>query len=110
MKGKKKLLTDFDFFIIRMVEMLLQKVQSLCNFSFLKIVEIEPANKVQIFFLLRDAFSAHKTSPFISSTSLIETPISIIMGRTLIFGLFKLLGLSFKVLSTHPYPLKTFYK
>jgi hypothetical protein len=33
-----------------MVEMLQEEIQSLCNFSFLKIVKIEPANKVQFFF------------------------------------------------------------
>jgi hypothetical protein len=38
---------------------------------FLKIVKIEPANKVQIYFLERDAFIARKTSLFISFTSLI---------------------------------------
>jgi hypothetical protein len=32
------------------VEMLQKESQSLCNFSFLKIVKIEPANKVQSFF------------------------------------------------------------
>jgi hypothetical protein len=32
------------------VEMLQKEIQSLCNFSFLKIVKIEPANKVQSFF------------------------------------------------------------
>jgi hypothetical protein len=53
------------------VEMLKKEIQSLCNFSFLKIVKIEPANKVQSFFLERDAFSARKTSLFISFTSLI---------------------------------------
>jgi hypothetical protein len=44
---------------------------SICNFSFLKVVKIEPANKVQSFFSERDAFSACKTSLFISFTSLI---------------------------------------
>jgi hypothetical protein len=34
----------------------------------LKIVKIEPANKVQSFLLERDAFSAHKSSPGISFT------------------------------------------
>jgi hypothetical protein len=29
-----------------MVEILQKKIQSLCNFSFLKIVKIEPQNKV----------------------------------------------------------------
>jgi hypothetical protein len=51
--------------------MLHQEIQSLCNFSFLKIVKIEPANKVQSFFPERDPFSARKTSVFISFTSLI---------------------------------------
>jgi hypothetical protein len=53
---------------IPMVEMLHKEIQSLCNFSFLKIVKIEPANKVQSFLLERDAFSAHKSSPGISFT------------------------------------------
>jgi hypothetical protein len=42
MKEKKELLTT--------AEMLYEEIQSLCNFSFLKIVKIEPANKVQSFF------------------------------------------------------------
>jgi hypothetical protein len=62
---------NFEFFSIPMVEMLKEEIQSLCNFSFLKIVKIEPANKVQSFFSERDSFSAHKTSLFISITSLI---------------------------------------
>jgi hypothetical protein len=49
-KEKKELLTNFKFFSIPMVEMLQEEIQSLCNFSFLKIVKIEPANKVQSFF------------------------------------------------------------
>jgi hypothetical protein len=53
------------------VEMLPKEIQSLCNFSFLKIVKIEPANKVHIYFLEKDAFSACQTSLFISFTSLI---------------------------------------
>jgi hypothetical protein len=40
MKDKKELLTNFDFFSIPMVEMLHQEIQSLCNFSFLKIIKI----------------------------------------------------------------------
>jgi hypothetical protein len=48
-----------------------QEIQSLCNCSFLRIVKIKPANKVQTFLLERDAFSAHKTLLFISFTSLI---------------------------------------
>jgi hypothetical protein len=72
MKEKRKeLLTNFKFFFIPTVEMLHQEIQSLCNFSFLKIVKIEPANKVQSFFPERDPFSARKTSLFISITSLI---------------------------------------
>jgi hypothetical protein len=47
MKQKKELLTNFNVFSIPMVEMLQKEIQSLCNFSFLKIVKIEPANKVQ---------------------------------------------------------------
>jgi hypothetical protein len=55
MKGKTELLTNFSFFSIPMVEMLQKEIQSLCNFSFLKIVKIEPANKVQSFLSERDA-------------------------------------------------------
>jgi hypothetical protein len=47
MKGKMELLTNFKFFSIPTVEMLHKEIQSLCNFSFLKIVKIEPAKKVQ---------------------------------------------------------------
>jgi hypothetical protein len=71
MKEKKELVTNFKFFFIPMVEMLQEEIQSLYNFSFLKIVKIEPANKVQSFFLERYAFSARKTSLFISFASLI---------------------------------------
>jgi hypothetical protein len=71
MKEKMELLTNFDFFSIPTVEMLQEEIQSLYNFSFLKIVKIEPANKVQSSFLERDTFSAHKTSLFTSFTSLI---------------------------------------
>jgi hypothetical protein len=71
MKEKKELLTNFKFFFIPMVEMLKEEIQSLYNFSFLKIVKIEPANKVQSFFSKRDPFNARKTSLFISITSLI---------------------------------------
>jgi hypothetical protein len=72
MKEKKELLKKINFFPIPMVEMLQEEIQSLCNFSFLKIVKIEPANKVKLLFLERDPFSAHKTSLFISITSLIR--------------------------------------
>jgi hypothetical protein len=73
MKGKTELLMNFNFFLIPTVEILPKEIQSLCNFScsFLKIVKIEPANKVQSYFSERNAFSAHKTSLFISFTSLI---------------------------------------
>jgi hypothetical protein len=54
-----------------MVEMLHKEIQSLCNFYFLKIVKIEPANKIQSFFSERDTFSAHKISLVISFTSVI---------------------------------------
>jgi hypothetical protein len=50
MKEKKELLTNFNFFSIPTVEMLQEEIQSLSNFSFLKIVKNEPANKVQSFF------------------------------------------------------------
>jgi hypothetical protein len=50
MKRKTELLTNFKFFSIPTVEMLQREIQSLCNFSFLKTVKIEPANKVQSFF------------------------------------------------------------
>jgi hypothetical protein len=53
------------------VEMLQKEIQSLCNFSFLKIVKIEPANKVQSFFPEWDTFNARKTTLFISFTLLI---------------------------------------
>jgi hypothetical protein len=52
MKGKTELLTDFKQILkmsIPMVEMLYKEIQSMCNFSFLKIVKIEPLNKVQSF-------------------------------------------------------------
>jgi hypothetical protein len=72
MKGKMvQLLTNFKVFFIPTVEMLQKEFQNLCNFSFLKIVKIESANKVQSFFLERDPFGAHKTSLFISFASLI---------------------------------------
>jgi hypothetical protein len=46
MEEKMELLTDFNFISIPMVEMLQEEIQSLCKFSFLEIVKIEPANKV----------------------------------------------------------------
>jgi hypothetical protein len=71
MKGKTELLTNFNFFSIPTAEMLQKGIQSLSNFSFLKIVKIEPPNKIQIFFSERDCFSARKRSFFISFTLLI---------------------------------------
>jgi hypothetical protein len=50
MKEKTELLTNFNFFSIPMVGILQKEIQNQCNFSFLKIVKIEPANKVQSFF------------------------------------------------------------
>jgi hypothetical protein len=50
MKETKELLTNFKFFSIPTEEMLQEEIRSLYNFSFLKIVKIEPANKVQSFF------------------------------------------------------------
>jgi hypothetical protein len=50
MKEKKELLTNFKKNLIPKVEMLQEEKQSLWNFSFLKIVKIEPANKVQSLF------------------------------------------------------------
>ena len=53
--------------------MLQKEIQSLeFNIAFLKIVKIEPANKVQSCFSKRDAFSACKTSLFISFKSLLK--------------------------------------
>jgi hypothetical protein len=57
MKGKMELLTNFKWILkmsIPMVEMLQIEIQSLCNLFFLKIVKIEPANKVQSFFLQKE--------------------------------------------------------
>jgi hypothetical protein len=71
MKEKTEFLTNFKFCLIPTVEMLQKEIQSLCNFSFLKIVKSEPANKVQNFLSERDVFRARKTSLFISFTSLI---------------------------------------
>jgi hypothetical protein len=42
---------NFKMPIFPIVEMLQKEIQSLCNFSFLKIVKIEPPNEVQSFFL-----------------------------------------------------------
>jgi hypothetical protein len=50
MKGKTELLINFKKKIISMVEIFQKGIQSLCNLSFLKIVKIEPVNKVLSFF------------------------------------------------------------
>jgi hypothetical protein len=53
MKGKMELLTNFKRILkmsIPTVEMLQKEIQSLCNLFFLKIVKIESANKVKVFF------------------------------------------------------------
>jgi hypothetical protein len=53
MKGKTKLLMNFKWILkmsIPTMEMLEKETQSLCNFSFLKIVKTEPTNKVQSYF------------------------------------------------------------
>jgi hypothetical protein len=74
MKGKIELLTNFKWILkmsIPTVEMLKKEIQSLCKFVFSKIVKIEPRNKFQRFFIEKNAFSARKTSLFISFTSLI---------------------------------------
>jgi hypothetical protein len=58
MKGKMELLTNFKWIfkmLIPTVEMLQKEIQSLCNFSFLKIVKID---KVQSFSSKRDPFNA----------------------------------------------------
>jgi hypothetical protein len=72
MQGKMELLTNFNILFIPIVEMLQKEFQSLCNFSSLKIVKIEPANKVQVFFQKVIPFSTYKTSLFMSFTSLIR--------------------------------------
>jgi hypothetical protein len=59
MKGKMELLMTFKWIkkmLIPMVEMLQKEIQNLYNFSFLKIVKIEPANKVQSFFFRKRCF------------------------------------------------------
>jgi hypothetical protein len=71
MNEKKELLTNFNFFFDPNNGNV-EEIRSLCNFSLLKIVKIEPTHKVQRFFSERDPFNAHKTSLFISITSLIR--------------------------------------
>jgi hypothetical protein len=54
------------------VEMLQKEIQSLRNFSSLKIVKIEPPNKVKVFFQEKMPLVTLKISLFISFTSLIK--------------------------------------
>jgi hypothetical protein len=73
MKGKMELLTNLKWILkmsILTVEMLQKEIQSLCNFSFLKIVKLRPQTRFKVF-SERDAISAYKTLLFISFTSLI---------------------------------------
>jgi hypothetical protein len=50
MKKKEELLMNFDFLLIPTVEMLHQEIQSLCNFSFLKIVKLSLQTRFKVFF------------------------------------------------------------
>jgi hypothetical protein len=50
MKGKTELLTNFNPFFIPTLEMLQKEIQSLYNYSFLKIVKIEPPKQGSKFF------------------------------------------------------------
>jgi hypothetical protein len=75
MKGKVGLLTNFKWIKkcrSQQWKCCKKKFRVYAIFSFLKIVKIEPANKVQSFFSKRDAFTACKTPLFISFTSLIR--------------------------------------
>jgi hypothetical protein len=61
MKGKTELPMNFKWILkmsIPIVEMLQKEIKSLCNFSFLKIDKIEPANNIQfkVFFRMRCLF------------------------------------------------------
>jgi hypothetical protein len=72
MKGKTELLTNFKlFFLSQLWKYCRKNFKVYAILFFLKIVKIKPANKVQSYFLERDAFSASRTSLFISITSLI---------------------------------------
>jgi hypothetical protein len=65
MKGKTELLMNFKWNLKNIKpnggNVAERNSKSMQFFSFLKIVKIEPANKVQSFFSERDAFSARKT-------------------------------------------------
>jgi hypothetical protein len=47
MKGKTELLKKINIFLIPILEILQNFFQNLCNFSFLKIVKIEPTRSLQ---------------------------------------------------------------
>jgi hypothetical protein len=70
-KRKNGIANKFQFFKNPNDGNVVERNSKYVQFFFLKIVKIEPANKVQTYFLERNAFSAHKTSLFISFTSLI---------------------------------------
>jgi hypothetical protein len=58
-KEKTELQMNFKWILkmsIPTVEMLQKEIESLCNFSFLKIVKIEVANKIQSFFFRKRCF------------------------------------------------------
>jgi hypothetical protein len=74
MKGKTKLLTNFKWNFKNVDPNngnVVERNPKSMQFSFLKIVKIEPPNKVQSFFPKWDAFTASKTSLFIFFTSVI---------------------------------------
>jgi hypothetical protein len=53
MKREMELLTNFKWILemlIPALEMLQKEIQSLCNFSFLKLLKLRHASKVQSFF------------------------------------------------------------
>jgi hypothetical protein len=74
MKRKTELLTNF-IWKVKTVDPndgnVAERNPKSMQFFFLKIVKNEPPNKVQSFFSEWDAFSARKTSLFITFTSLI---------------------------------------
>ena len=72
MQGNMELLTNFKFFFqFQQWKVLPKEIQSLCNILFLKLLKLSLQTRFKNFFIERDAFSVHKTSLFISFTSLI---------------------------------------
>ena len=63
---------DFQFFLDPNSGNVTERISKSSNFLFSKIIKIQPANKVQIYFLQRDAFNARKTPLFVSFTSRIR--------------------------------------